>query len=868
MDQKVYYTFPNDIYTIQNIQENMSEEKNNDVDEQNDIVSDSIGVYGKWQLKLTFLLSLVNIPCTWHIFAFTFQAAEKKFWCARPTYFQNVNPDLWMNYTQPFGHCSIMNMSDLNSSVLSNIHLLKNVKTELCACDKWEFEDDGRTLIEDFNLVCDRHHLINMAEMTFLCGVAIGGLVGGIISDKYGRKRTLILCIFLQALLGTIIAVTPWFEMYVVVRTLLGFISVSVVFSGFVLSVELVGGIWRIVAGVSYLFPVAVSYMTISGIAWLLRDWRHLQLAISLPGFLFLGLWWVLPESPLWLLAMGRNQEVMTILQNAAKTNKKQLPPNLDKQLLTLTPDAQTERAGVLDLFKTPQMRKTTFLLCIIWFVYYLLYYGIVLNLGNIGGDLYINSTLSGAVEIPAIAVTIPILLKLGRRWPLSLTISIAGVACLLIVPMPYIYEEQWIITTLTMLGKFSVSSTNVMAPIYTAELYPTTIRNIGVGASNVSAGIALMLVPYLWELKRFHPIVPMTVLGVAGLVGGLTVLLLPDTGNEPLNATVKQQNTDRRLSTARRSSKKGPFTTDTGDCETLGTVNFAKLQTLETIGDLSCFLQRRKLVVLELVVVKAQLPPRINIPGAILLPSNRQLPLKTQRLLNPDNVPLPIRVRKPVPNVLPISIPIREEPEEDSRSIEYEEDSGRLNIPSIQSSLKQSSDDEVSLPKPIQFRPERPVLPIPVRQTLRQLDEEPPALRQQVRQPPSQAPQQQPNRQKVRVQANPKPIPQHFDDEGRRTKNRKPPVQILRKYRTDNEDGSITWGFENEDGTFKEETIGADCVIRGKYGYIDPEGTRREYNYETGNKCDPQEEDELPLEEPLPKPRPSKNAFNLPSRN
>lgn len=81
-------------------------------------------------------------------------------------------------------------------------------------------------------------------------------------------------------------------------------------------------------------------------------------------------------------------------------------------------------------------------------------------------------------------------------------------------------------------------------------------------------------------------------------------------------------------------------------------------------------------------------------------------------------------------------------------------------------------------------------------------------------------------------------------EEEDRR---RKPTVQILRKYRVDNEDGSITWGFENEDGTFKEETLGTDCIIRGKYGYVDPEGVKREYSYEAGNKCDEPEEEELP---------------------
>lgn len=34
--------------------------------------------------------------------------------------------------------------------------------------------------------------------------------------------------------------------------------------------------------------------------------------------------------------------------------------------------------------------------------------------------------------------------------------------------------------------------------PVYTAELYPTAIRNAGVGACNVAGGIALIIVPYL----------------------------------------------------------------------------------------------------------------------------------------------------------------------------------------------------------------------------------------------------------------------------------------------------------------------------------------------------------------------------------
>jgi len=43
--------------------------------------------------------------------------------------------------------------------------------------------------------------------------------------------------------------------------------------------------------------------------------------------------------------------------------------------------------------------------------------------------------------------------------------------------------------------------------------------------------------------------------------------------------------------------------------------------------------------------------------------------------------------------------------------------------------------------------------------------------------------------------------------------------VGTIRNYSHINEDGSFTFGYEAADGSFKEETRGIDCVVRGKYG-------------------------------------------------
>ena len=41
--------------------------------------------------------------------------------------------------------------------------------------------------------------------------------------------------------------------------------------------------------------------------------------------------------------------------------------------------------------------------------------------------------------------------------------------------------------------------------------------------------------------------------------------------------------------------------------------------------------------------------------------------------------------------------------------------------------------------------------------------------------------------------------------------------IRVSDKYTTFNDDGSITWGYQSEDGSFKEETVGVDCVTRGR---------------------------------------------------
>lgn len=94
------------------------------------------------------------------------------------------------------------------------------------------------------------------------------------------------------------------------------------------------------------------------------------------------------------------------------------------------------------------------------------------------------------------------------------------------------------------------------------------------------------------------------------------------------------------------------------------------------------------------------------------------------------------------------------------------------------------------------------------------------------------------------------------------------PPVQTIRNYNKVNDDGSFTFGYEAADGSFKEETRGTDCVVRGKYGYVDPDGNKREFTYVSGNPCDPNHPDETQDDKSVEDPNEPENVpQNYPQR-
>ena len=139
-------------------------------------------------------------------------------------------------------------------------------------------------------------------------------------------------------------------------------------------------------------------------IAWLTADWFVLSLVTSpLMLITFLG-WKFVPESPRWLLSRpNRVSESAKIFQEIAKVNKRPEPQNLESRLKKINEEILKEKHyGYLSLFSSKGLTIKTLLMTVTAFCSIYTYTQLTLNIGNMGGNTFVNFFLLAIIEGPA----------------------------------------------------------------------------------------------------------------------------------------------------------------------------------------------------------------------------------------------------------------------------------------------------------------------------------------------------------------------------------------------------------------------------------------------------------------------------------
>ena len=119
-------------------------------------------------------------------------------------------------------------------------------------------------------------------------------------------------------------------------------------------------------------------------IGYFVKDWSMFQLAVSIFMLVTCLSWFLLPESPRYLISKGNVVEVTKVLEKAAKRNGVKLSSEVMAAKKEVEGEEKKEEEvleiyGLMDMFRGSQL-KITIAFFITWPVITLLYYGDNLN--------------------------------------------------------------------------------------------------------------------------------------------------------------------------------------------------------------------------------------------------------------------------------------------------------------------------------------------------------------------------------------------------------------------------------------------------------------------------------------------------------
>ncbi|XP_032735267.1 solute carrier family 22 member 12 isoform X3 [Lontra canadensis] len=417
--------------------------------------------------------------------------------------------------------------------------------TELCT-DGWVYDHSTftSTIVSEWDLVCDNQGLKPMGQSIYMAGVLLGSVSWGFLSDWFGRKPVLSWCCLQVALANTGIIFASNFLIYCGLRFLSAFGVAGIIMIPVTLMVEWTTTRRRTVAvtvlGCSY----SLGQMALGALAFTLRDWRALQTAVSMPFFaIFLISWW-LPESARWLIITGKPEQALQELRKVARINgHKEATTSLTVEVLTASMEEEVAsvkaRRSVLDLFLLPTLRWRSCSMFLVSFSQMISYYGLVLDLQNLGSDIFLLQVLFGAVDLMGRATTTFLLSFLGHRMTLASFQAMAGLSILANIFVPQDLQTVRVVFAVLGKGCFGISLTSIS--VYKPELYPTTLRMTADGFLQSVGRLGAVMGPLVRMTRQAVPLLAPVSYGVIPIVSSLILLFfLPETRGLPLPDTIR----------------------------------------------------------------------------------------------------------------------------------------------------------------------------------------------------------------------------------------------------------------------------------------------------------------------------------------
>ncbi|EFA04375.1 Organic cation transporter protein-like Protein [Tribolium castaneum] len=506
-----------------------------------------VGEFGRYQKLLLWLICLpACLPCGFCAFNQLFMTETPDHWCKTPQTL-NLTQEERKNIFIPKNNNSFSKCLRYTINWTQIMDNITSGATEECS-DGWEFDQAASSsIVTDFELVCDKSIYPTLGLVALNLGGPVGVYYFGMLNDSIGRKKSFFVCLT-TLLLGSVLTATAQnFWWWAASRVIVGLTIPAIYQIPFIISLELVGPNYRSFVTVMICLFYTLGLLILSGVAYLIRDWVYFALSTSLPFILYYFYWFFLPESPRWLLAKGRFEEASRILETLARVNNHELPPSFKQQLKqkmlgtrSLSEEESYKKTPhCTELCATPNMRLKTVLITLNWFANEVVYVGLSYYGPSLGSNEYMSFFLSSAIEIPSYFICWLVMDRWGRRWPLCLCMIISGICCITTFLLPE--DSIGLILALFLMAKSAIAASFLIIYPFAGELFPTQLRGLGIGVSAYIGGMGRIIIPFITFLGSEMVVLPLLIMGIISVIGGLIGLRLPETLHYRLPQTLEE---------------------------------------------------------------------------------------------------------------------------------------------------------------------------------------------------------------------------------------------------------------------------------------------------------------------------------------
>ncbi|HSI77306.1 MAG TPA: sugar porter family MFS transporter [Lunatimonas sp.] len=370
-----------------------------------------------------------------------------------------------------------------------------------------------------------------------LIGSIVGVGIAGILSDKFGRKKVMLLAASLFTVSAIGCAISQGITELIVYRIVggAGIGMVSIISPMYISEVALsryrgsLVSLYQLAITVGFLgaylvnfqllaMSSTISYDSPAWVVWIFKDevWRAMLGMEFVPAVLFFGAIFFIPESPRWLLVNAKEAKARVVFSRIY-ASAAEIQLRIDDVYTSI----KNTRGQDWKVIFQPLIRRPILIGVAIAIlgqfmgVNAVLYYGptIFEQAGLTSGDALFYQVWVGLVNVLTTIIALFIIDKVGRKSLVYFGVT-GMILSLICIGVYFIQGENWGLSSswllLLFLGYIFFTAISISAVIFVllSEMYPNKIRGVAMSIAGLSLWVGTYLIGQLtpWLLENLSP--------------------------------------------------------------------------------------------------------------------------------------------------------------------------------------------------------------------------------------------------------------------------------------------------------------------------------------------------------------------------